>query len=140
MITKNPLYFPVLPFPNADRVGVDVDVCVIYKTNYGCLHDAFMLYRHISKSIQSMPAESVCDYIAATGSSPAKQYWRSLKKFCKMLPYGTLKFTTDVDDVITFVNVLQRLTELRRGYHAWWDVEIEEEWFGYLNELRLCNR
>lgn len=140
MMTKNPLYFPPLPFHNDDRIGVDVDTCVIYKTDYGCLYDAFALYRHMSKSLQSMPAVAICDYIAATGNSPAKQYWRSLKRNCKRLPTDTIRFANDVDYVVAFVNVLQELTEPRRGYHAWWNVEIEEEWFAYLNELRLCNR
>lgn len=140
MITKNPLYFPVLPFSCAHEIATDVDGIIVYKTDYGCLHDAFALYRHMSKSLQSMPAVAICDYIAATGNSPAKQYWRSLKRNCKRLPTDTIRFANDVDYVVAFVNVLQELTEQRRGYHAWWNVEIEEEWFAYLNELRLCNR
>lgn len=140
MMTKNPLYLPVLPFSCVNEYGKNADGYLVYKSDFGCLHDAFALYRHISRSIDSMPVEAICDYIAATANTTARRYWRSLKKDCELLPYSTLKFTKDVDDVIAFVNVLQGLTEKRRGFHAWWDIEIEEEWFAYLNELRLCNR
>lgn len=140
MMTKNPLYFPVLPFSCGGEYGQNADGYLVYKLDFECLHDAFTLYRHISRSIDSMPVEAICDYIAAKADTTARRYWRSLKKDCKLLPYSTLKFTKDVDDVIAFVNVLQGLTEKRRRFHYWWPVEIEEEWFAYLNELRLCNR
>lgn len=140
MMMKNPLYFPVLPISCTHEIDVNEDGYIVYVAHFCCLQDAFALYRHISRSVDSMPVEAICDYIAATANTPAKRYWRGLKSYCKLLPCKTLKFTKDVDDVITFVNVLQSLTEKRRGFHAWWNIEIEEEWFAYLDELRLCSR